>query len=110
MVDYHAEDISNQILWIVNDENTAELVEITVRYVLDILRLCYGSCYNRINVMLTCNNGNMNLHFNYLTASNINVIEEGDTENQVKLFFNNYYDKISYEYSNGRNSLIFRLK
>lgn len=110
MVDYHAKDIGNQILWIVKSEETAELIEITVRYVIDILKICYGRSYNKINVMLTNNNGNLNLNFSYLTVTNKNVIEEGDKENQVKLFFTYYYDKISYNYSNGENSLIFRLK
>ncbi len=110
MVDYHAKDIGGQILWIVKDENTAELIEITVRYVIDVLKICYGRSYNKINVMLTKTNGYLNLNFSYLTATNKNIIEEGDKENQVKLFFGYYYDKISYEFSYGENTLNFRLK
>ena len=109
LVDYHAKNIDNQVLCVVNDVYIAELIEITVRYVVDRLKICYGQCYNKINVTLTNNNSNLNLNFNYITASNKNVIEEGDTENQVKLFFNYYYDEISCKYSNGENSLIFHL-
>ena len=110
MIDYHARNICSQILWIVNDERIAELIEITVRYVIDILKICYGQCYNKINVTLTNDNGNLNLNFSYITASNKNVIEEGDTENQVKLFFTYYYDNISHKFSNGENTLVFRIK
>ena len=87
MVDYHAKDIGEQILWIVKDADTAELIEITVRYGIDVLKICYGRSYNKINVMLTKTNGYLNLNFSHLTATNKNTIEEGDKENQVKLFF-----------------------
>lgn len=110
MVDYHARDIGSQILWIVKDENIAELIEITVRYVIDTLKICYGRSYNKVNVMLTNDDGYLNLNFSYLSTTNKNIIEEGDKENQVKLFFSYYYDKISYQYSNGENTLNFRLK
>jgi hypothetical protein len=110
MIDYNSKCIDNQILWMVKDEQKAELIEITVHYLVDVLKICYGQCYNKINVTLTNDNGNLNLNFSYLTTTNKNVMEEGDTENQVKLFFSYYYDDISYRYSNGENILVFHLK
>lgn len=109
-IDYHTEHIHDQISNVVNDGRIIDIMEITVRFVTEILKVGYKQCYESVCVIMVCNRDNIELRFLYKTDFYDKFMQRIDPEIHIKKFFGYYYDDISHKYFKGKNKLVFRIR
>ena len=105
-IDYRTGDIHEQVDMITNNKKADVTIELTIRFITEQLVV---KSYKSIDILLTVDENSLELCFLYKTQC-YNPINnnEMDSENPLKLFFQKYYDDISFSYCDNTNKLLFK--
>ena len=104
-IDYRAKDIHEQIDMITNNKKANVTIELTIRFIAEQLVV---KSYKTIDILLITNENSLELCFLYKTKC-YNPMNNNDMNsgNPLKLFFEKYYDDISFSYCDNTNKLLF---
>lgn len=108
VIDYHARDIRRQLSQIIVNDRVIGIMDVTIRFVTEMLATD-KSASNDVCVEFKHDDNNMELMFRCGKTSYDHLVNEVNSENNIRQFFEYYYDEITHECSFGESKLIFRL-
>ncbi len=107
-IDYHAKDIRRQLSQLIDNDSVVGIMDVTIRFVTEMLAFDINYC-NDAGVVLLYNENELALTFLFGSSLYENKVEDIRLKDEVRQFFEYYYDEISHECSHGEDRLIFRL-
>jgi hypothetical protein len=106
-IDYHRNDLYAQIVKAVGESMINETLEMTVRFVIGMIKIEMNKGIINISVGILREGTDVKLIFRYRCREYSPILNAMDKASHIDDFFKHYFDEIRHEYVDGENKLIF---